>query len=254
MIMSFKITDEDENNLNWDVVFRIFSTERSFPLFGLMGLPSSLLENTESLISISRDFFKQSSIRASGEAYPVNRRDKLVRAFAQVDAVYGESVSQQLCHWCIRYIVNFQASSSLYAWENLFCYFYRPDDELKLLELIDPSVQIRLRSIIALDQYHKTMAQAEEQLSVLRSAPLTTWEMWLKNQIQYGMADNDTVDLIDCISTDIRLIIGYHHTDKIWERLKNNIVPSEQQNLIKWAHWQAEELGIPDNLIDIALS
>jgi hypothetical protein len=252
--MSFNILAESENYLSWDAAFRLLSLERCLPFFKLMGLSSSLSEHPTEIVLLSRKFLQQGYVhKADDKIYLDCWREDFVEAFTKIEKAYGEDVSQHLHNWCIKYFVDDQVSSSWYAWGTLFHYFYNLD-EIALSEFISPVIQKRIRDATTLNQYGEIMVKVDEQLSLSRIAPLTEWETWLERKMQNAVGDNDVVNLIEFTLTDIKLVVSYHHVAKIWERLVDVILPNEQQILIEWAHWQAEEVGIPSSLVDLALS
>jgi len=251
--MSFNLLAESENYLSWDTAFRLLSLEQCLPFFELMGLSPSLSKHPSEIILISRNFLEQGYVHKAGYKSSLNyRQENLVEAFIKIEKVYGANVTQHFHDWCIKYIVDDQISSSWYAWGTLFHYLCNPSDKVALSELIPPSTQTRICSCIMLDQYQETMEEFDEHLSLARLAPLSEWEAWLEQKIQDSIGDDEVVSLIEFVLTDIKSVVGYHQTAKIWEHLVNVLLPNEQQILIDWAHWQAEELGIPDDLVDLA--
>ena len=251
--MTINIPVRLDSILDWEAALTVLSIERCHPFFSEMGLPPAVSAEPMGLARCVRSCLenKSSTVPSNRDIYVAEKRQWLEKTFDRIAADCGEETARSIHTWCLRYFVDDSTASGLYAWGSLFHQLCRPgkNDEITVASPFDSATMTRICRVVDLDREREFMREIRQRIEAARALPQSEWEQWLEEGVRYRAGDGEIIGAVEAALTCVTLTISNHRTFQTWESLNGQISASEREHLVAWARQQAEDLGIPDCLV-----
>jgi hypothetical protein len=228
--------------------------ERSAPYFEAMGLPSRTVAEPWNLARCAREYLNRVAGHRTLQAMSSADRTQeqaLADAFSQIASEYDSEIADRLYEWCLKYVVNDNTAVEMSIWRELFrrlCGIVGPDEYSCPPPLSDDAIRY-ICGIVRPDLHGVIMKGIRQQIHTTRALPKSEWENWLEIETRHLAGEGQNLSAVDMTLDLVEGIVANVRTCEARARLKSQLSPGQEADLLAWATRQATALGIPVKFI-----
>lgn len=217
----------------WDDALQTLGAERCQPLLPLLGVPSTIANNSQPVLEAARQYFLFEIEQLDEQDNVAQTTKRLERFFATVVDEYDAETARQLYAWSLRHFVDVQHRNCLWTWSILLTQLVQhvidEDNSLADSALSDSAVN-HIKRVLLVQFGPRVESWDAEQLAAASLRSPTLFERRILGSDVMAVAQE---------------VVKNEHTHQFWQEVYSRLTTAERLALERWGREEARAIGLP---------